>query len=194
AEGRRNLRRARLIAPTDRYGHGVLGDAIEAGGVAAELAGGTTARLFLADDSVFEDLRPRLVDMDGDGRDQIVVVRSYLNAGAALAVIGERGGKLAVAAMAEPIGLQNRWLNPIGAADFDGDRRLEAAVVITPHIGGTLRLYEWRGTRLVPDGEAFGFSNHTIGSRELGQSAIADFNGDGVADIQSRLKARDAPP
>ncbi len=181
--GTANIRKAWLVRPTKRYGHGVLGDAIEAGGIAAEWADGSTATLVLDDSSVFEDRVPRLVDMNRDGRDEVLVVRSYLNAGATLAVIEEYAGHLQIAAMAAPIGLPNRWLNPVGAADFDGDGRMEAAVVITPHIGGTLQLYEWRGDKLIEDHAKHGFSNHAMGSRELGLSAITDLNGDGIADI-----------
>jgi len=183
ATGSGHIRKVWLTDPTDRYGHGVLGDAIEAGGIAAELTDGTIARLKLDTRSVFEDRVPRLIDMNGDGGDEILVVRSYLDAGAALSVIEERGGKLTIAAMARPIGIPNRWLNPVGAADFDGDGRMEAAVVITPHIGGTLQLYEWRGDKLIEDHAKHGFSNHAMGSRQLGLSAMADLNGDGVTDI-----------
>jgi hypothetical protein len=101
--GRRNLRAVWLTRPTGRYGHGVLGDAIEAGGVAAELADGRRVELVLSADSVFEDLRPRLADTDGDGDDEILVVRSYLDRGAALAVI-EAGTGLVAAAQTPPIG------------------------------------------------------------------------------------------
>ena len=181
--GARNIGLAWLTEPTRRYGHGVLGDAIEAGGVAAKLADGTMARLTLPSDSVFEDRVPRLADLDGDGTDEILVVRSFLAAGAALSVVAPRDGALKIVAQADPIGLPNRWLNPGGAADFDGDGRTEAAVVITPHIGGTLQLYEWRGDRLTEDLSEYGFSNHAMGARELGLSAITDLNGDGVADM-----------
>src|SRR5450759_5210021 len=35
----------------------------------------------LKDDAVFEDLEPRLADLDGDGHDEIIVVKSYLKRG-----------------------------------------------------------------------------------------------------------------
>ena len=183
SEGKGAIRRAWLTGPTGRYGHGILGDRIEASGVGIERADGKFLYFELPRDSVFEDRRARLVDFDGDGADEIVVVKTYLDSGAALAVLEVNGDVLEIAAEAEPIGLSNRWLNPAGAGDFDGDGRLEVAYVETPHIGGTLILYEYRDRRLIKDGAARGFSNHAIGSREQGQAAVADWNGDGVPDL-----------
>lgn len=183
ALGTNDIAEAWLIAPTDRYGHGVLGDAIEAGGLRAVLRDGTSADFLLDKDSVFEDLRPRLADFDGDGRDEIIVVRSYLNAGAALSVFGARDGQLALLAETAPIGQPHRWLNPVGAGDFDGDGRREIAYVETPHIGGILRIVALEEGRLVEKGARRGVSNHAIGSRALQLSAILDFDGDGSDDI-----------
>lgn len=190
--GAANIRAAWYRLPTDRYAHGALGDAIEAGGLALRTRRGRVERLTLRTEAVFEDIAPRLVDLDGDGLLEVLAVKSYLEAGAALAVIETSDRGLRTAAESEPIGQANRWLNPVGVADFDGDGRPEAAAVITPHIGGTLRLYEWRDEKLVPDGEAAGFSNHVIGSRELGLAAVADMNGDGVPDIVLPDAARTA--
>jgi len=183
AVGGKGIEAAWLVGPTRRYGHGVLGDGVEAGGVAARLSGGWVVRFDLAENAVFEDRSPRLADMDGDGRDEILLVKSYLDAGAALSVVGVKDGKLVMRAEAEPIGLPNRWLNPVGAADFDGDGRVEAAVVITPHIGGILTLYEMKDGRLVPEASLHGFSNHGMGSRELRLSTVADVDGDGNPDL-----------
>ncbi len=183
AEGRGAIRRAWLTGPTERYGHGILGDRIEASGVGVERADGKFLYFNLDDDSVFEDRRARLYDFDGDGADEIIVVRTFLESGAALAVLEAEGESLKLAATAEPIGLSNRWLNPAGAGDFDGDGRTEVAYVETPHIGGTLKLYEYDNGRLSADGAARGFSNHAIGSREQDQAAVVDWNGDGIKDL-----------
>jgi hypothetical protein len=132
AVGTGDIRKAWLSGLTRRYDHGVLGDAIEADSVSAELADGAASTYAAGADAVFEDRIPRLVDINGDGVN-------------------------------------------------------EAAVVITPHIGGALQLYEWRGDWLVPDhaagAEVGGFSNHPIGSREPGLSALADLDRDGTIDI-----------
>lgn len=177
------VRAAYLIRPTRRYGHGILGDAVEAGGFRVVFSDGRTAEFILPADSVFEDRRVRLADVDGDGRDEAIIVHSYLNRGAALAVYRLRDGKITPLAETPALGTPYRWLNPIGVADFDGDGRKEIALVTTPHIGGTLKLYRLQGGRLAEAGSRWGFSNHWIGSREQDISAVLDFNGDGIADI-----------
>jgi len=182
-KGRRNIHAAWLTGPTDRYGHGVLGDAIEAGGVAVELKNGVVQRYDLPQDSVFEDRFPRLADVDGDGLHEVVLVRSYLDAGAAVMVLKSGPGGLKPLAESAAIGLANRWLNPVGVADFDGDGRPEIAVVETPHIGGILRLHGLSGTGLPVELRKDGFSNHAMGSSDLGLSAITDANGDGRPDM-----------
>lgn len=183
ALGTKNIKRAWFSRPTNRYGHGVLGDAIEAEAIKVELADGRMVEVVLDGSSVFEDRTPRLVDVNDDGLDEIIAVKSYLKYGAAVTLVGQSGDQLQILAEAPAIGLSHRWQNPVGAADFDGDGKTEIAVVITPHIGGTLQLYEWQGDQLVADHDAYGFSNHAMGSRELGLSAIIDVDQDGVMDI-----------
>ncbi len=183
AHGDGDIRVAWLTDATDRYRHGVLGDRLEAASVRVRDAAGAEFVLDSGDDAVFEDLVPRLADLDGDGRDEIIVVKSYLDRGAALAVIGLRDAGLEVIAETPPIGRPNRWLNPIGAADFDGDGAVEVAYVETPHIGGRLMIWEWRSGGLDREHAETGFSNHAIGSTELGLSAITDVDGDGLMDL-----------
>jgi hypothetical protein len=181
--GQRDVAFAWLTGPTHRYAHGVLGDAIEASGLAVEMADGRQLTFELDAGSVFEDRYPRLHDLDGDGDDEILAVRSYLDRGAALAVLGVEGGRLAILAETPAIGTANRWLNPVGAADFDGNGVTEIALVRTPHIGGTLALYRWQDGHLTEAHRAEGFSNHAIGTRELALSAVIDANGDGIPDL-----------
>ena len=65
-----------LVNPTDRYRHGVLGDVLEAAGLVVEKKGGDRSYVELPANRVFEDLQPRLVDLDGDGQSEIIVVES----------------------------------------------------------------------------------------------------------------------
>jgi hypothetical protein len=181
--GRGAVAKAWLADPTDRYRHGVLGDAIEAATVRVQWRGGGTGEFSAGNDAVFEDRRVRLADVDGDGEDDLVVVHTYLDKGAAVLVLKADGGTLEVLGESPPIGQSHRWLNPVGVADFDGDRKPEIAVVTTPHIGGILRYYGYRRGRLVEELTAAGYSNHINGSRTLDMAAVLDLNGDTVPDI-----------
>ena len=172
-----------LTHPTRRYDHGVLGDRIEAGGFRIADRHGSVFDYLLDDRSVFEDRMVRFWDVDGDGTPEIVAVRSRLNAGAQLAVFGLAKSGIVEIASSRPIGRAYRWLNPIAAADFDGDGRIEVAAVITPHLGALLRLFRLNRDRLEPVYEAYGFSNHGICMRSQGLDTVVDVNGDSVPDL-----------
>ncbi|MDA9975316.1 VCBS repeat-containing protein [Alphaproteobacteria bacterium] len=182
--------KAWFAIPTDRYRHGVLGDRIEAGGVMFQPPSPDTPSAFLIkvpEDSVFEDNQPRIVDFDGDGILDIVAIRSYLDAGASVSVIGYHEAKDGAISsfwmQSPPIGTPNRWLNPVGVADFDGDGDKEIVAVVTPHIGGVLTVYKRDGEKLVPKPVMQDVSNHMIGSPDLRLHAVIDWNDDGVPDI-----------
>ncbi len=175
--------RAWLTGATERYRHGILGDATEAATLTMQQGDAQPVSFVLPPDSVFEDLRVRLVDLNDDSAVEAIVVRSYINAGSALAVFSLFDGQVGLLDEAPPIGRPSRWLNPAGAADFDGDGAIEVAYVETPHIGGTLRYFELTPDGLVQDAAVSGFSNHAIGSREQGLAAVVDWNRDGVADL-----------
>ncbi len=178
-----DIRRAWYAQPTTRYDHGILGDRIEAGSLEVADSGRRRSRIVLPRSSVFEDLKPRVADLNGDGRAEVVTIKSYLDRGGSLAVYGLKGSALRRLAQTPPIGRANRWLNVAGIADFDGNGGREIAIVVTPHIGGTLEFWSYTGARLRRIAAAAGFSNHAIGSRNLGLSAVADIDGDGRADL-----------
>jgi len=170
--------------PTERYRHGVLGDAVEGGSLVVFDARGTRYEVVLADDFVFEDITPRIADLDGDGSNEIVVIRTDVRAGAALAIYGLRDGRLAELAASLPIGTANRWLSVAAIADFRGEGRNTIAVVKTPHIGGILELYRSTDEKMeVVRGPSPGYSTHRIGSRELTLAVAADLDGDGRPEL-----------
>jgi hypothetical protein len=179
AVGRDTVARAWLAEPTRRYGHGVLGDAIEAASLVIERRDGRRAVLRLAADAVFEDLTPRIAAIGGSER--IVVVKSYVERGSAVAVVDPESAQ--ILAETPPIGRPNAWLNPAGIADYDGDGTTEIAFVRQPHVLGRLELWSWRQGRLHKKAAVADVSNHVIGSRVLGMSATADFDRDGRADL-----------
>jgi len=192
AHGTQDIAAAWLAEPTSRYGHGVLGDNIEAAALHIQTRDGELHAFRLEDDSVFEDLTPRLADIDDDGRDEVWTVRSDAAAGARLEAYALIDGVLQRRFATSPIGSGYRWLNPVGVADFDGDGRREAAYVQTPHIGGILTIVRPHGSKLRVVARRRGYSNHAIGSTRLDLAVIADLDHDGGAEIvlpdQSRTR------
>jgi len=166
--GEGTIRRAWLAAPTSRYDHAILGDGIEAAELRVETADGETLVYDAPHDTVFEDLTPRLWDLDGDGEAEVWVVRSGPIEGARFEAYTVREGALRLRMATEPIGQGHRWLNPVGMGDFTGAGSLEVALVKTPHIGGILTVYRRDGLALDPVALVPGVSNHSIGSREWG--------------------------
>lgn len=181
--GGNNIAKAWLIEPTLRYDHGVLGDDIEAAGIQVVLSTGQEFIFRLTDDSVFEDRYPRLADLDGDGTDEIVLVHSYPNRGAALAVLEVDEQGVRIAAESKPIGRAYRWLNPVGMGDLTGDGKIEVAAILMPHLDGSLVLYRYHGDELRQLYRGGRYSNHSIGSRNLGLSLVTDVNADSVDEL-----------
>jgi len=163
--------------PVDRYGHFALGRPHEYARVLAQTDAGRSATLDLPDDEVFEDLAPRLVRLSDDGPTLLLTIVAARGSGARLVLIGLRGDALEVVAQSPPIGTPNRWLNPVGVADLDGDGVAEIAAVTTPHIGGVLRVYRRDGERLVELAALTNFSNHVYRSPELELSRPARIAG-----------------
>ncbi|WP_294229658.1 VCBS repeat-containing protein [uncultured Shimia sp.] len=150
---------ARYTDETTRYAHGVLGDAIEYGTLELTLKDGKRLALTLPQDRVFEDIAPRLMDMDGDGAPEVIVVESSQTGGARLSIYDENGLRAAT----PHIGQRNRWLAPIGAADLDGDGFIEVAYIDRPHLAKTLRVWRFQKGKLTEVASLKGLTNHRIG-------------------------------
>jgi len=165
---------ARFTDPTTRYAHGVLGDDIEYGGLEMRIEDissqkiihlnpvyeWTTQTVRLPLDRVFEDIEPRIVDVDLDGSNEVIVVESSVHTGAQLAIYDARGQKIA----ATPhIGTRFRWLAPVGAADMDGDGHVEIAYIDRPHLAKTLRIWRFKDRTLTEIASLPDLTNHRIG-------------------------------
>ncbi len=211
------LESAAFGKPTGRYAHGVLGDAIEYGALTLTVSNRSSATagqdaavrtsdvvIRLPRDHVFEDLEPRLVDLDLDGQaDAAMVVETDVGLGGALALYGPEG-KITET---PHIGRTNRWLAPIGAADLDGDGHVELAYVDRPHLAKTIKIWRYKSGRLEPVAELAGFTNHRIGEdfitsglRDCGQGPemiLADSSWRNVVAVQlaqGGLQARTLAP
>jgi len=155
---------ARFIGPTTAYDHGILGDDVEYSGMVVSLGDGRTFRVELGQGGpVFEDIAPRLWDVTGDGRPEVVVIETDPAVGAQLAVYGVSGDGIAKLAATPHIGQTHRWLAPIGAADFDSDGRIEIAYVDRPHLAKVVRLWRMGDGKLRHVVDIAGFTNHRIG-------------------------------
>lgn len=182
--GRNHIAWVWFASPTLRYPHGALGSKTHAASLHALVRDGqngwTTGSVELPLHRVFEDRVPRLVDLDGDGLDEILVIEADALRGAALVVWAVEPGddetgappKLVRRATGPRAGSSFRWLNPVGVADFDGDGRADVASVTTPHIGGTLTLHHYRPPHLVPFAQTMDVSNHRMGALEQDLAVI----------------------
>lgn len=161
---------------TTRYGHAILGDAVEFGSLTVtsktEMGATLSQRVVLPKSRVFEDLAPRLWDVTGDQSPEVVVVETDVSTGAALAIYGPRG-KLA---QTPHIGQSNRWLAPIGAADLDGDGSIEIAYIDRPHLAKTLRVWRYKDGELHEVGALAGLTTHQIG-QDFFQGAVLECGG-----------------
>jgi len=154
---------AEFTQPVDRYHHDILGDTPEWGGMRLRMADGRSVSITLPDSKIFEDIAPRLTDVDGDGTPEVIVVETSLTSGARLTVWDENG----VVAATPNIGRRNRWLAPIGAADLDGDGKVEIAYIDRPHLARLLRVWRFDQGRLSLVAEQDGLTNHRIGDNRI---------------------------
>ena len=170
---------------TTRYRHAVLGDGIEAGALKVKTPRGETYTFRLPRTEVFEDITPRLADLDNDGTTEVITIVSSRFEGASVAVFGLVGNAFIKKAQSPFIGRPNRWLNIAGIGTFTGRNVMEIAVVETPHLSGRFKLYFFSPNKAVlkTPGQTPGFSNHELGSRELRLSATADIDGDRLSDL-----------
>lgn len=163
ASAQDNVLSARYEGPTTRYAHGVLGDTIEHTTLSLVLPSGESRSFTLPQTSVFEDTEPRLVDLDGDGLSEVLVVESDAQQGARLAVYTADGFLTAT----PYIGTRFRWLAPLGAADLDADGHMEIAYVDRPHLAKTLRIWRYKDKQLTQVASKAGFTNHRIGEVDI---------------------------
>ena len=175
--GAEAIEAAMYTSPVDRYGHFALGRPHEYARLTVTTDSGRTLVFELPEDEVFEDLTPRRVKLSDGETEEILTVVSGRDVGSRLAMFALRGDRLAISAQSAPIGTPMRWLNPVGVTDLDGDGHAEIAAVITPHIGGMLKVFRRQGSKLVEISALRGFSNHVIGSTALALAAPVSIAG-----------------
>jgi hypothetical protein len=168
--------KAIYVSPSTVYDHAILGDAIE-GGALLVIRDHLPYLYTLDSTHVFEDLQPRLADLEGDGIPEIITILSGIHEGASIAVFQLKDDQLSMLATNSFIGSPHRWLNIAAINDLDNDGAVEIAWVTTPHIGGHLHIGRLENNKLVSLADQAGVSNHQLGSRNLCLSSITVENG-----------------
>ncbi|WP_179379032.1 FG-GAP repeat domain-containing protein [Jannaschia marina] len=172
-DGQDGITSAWYELPTDIYGHDIMGDVPDA----LRLTATSTTSTFscgtiygaAGDGHVFEDTAPRVADVDGDGRAEVIAVRSSLTQGAQLVIYADAGNGLSLEVLAATpyIGRRNRWLAPAAVGDLDGDGHVEIAYVDRPHLAKTLRIWRYAEGDFLEVAAAGGVTNHAIGDEVI---------------------------
>ena len=106
--------------PTAKYAHNILGDTIEAEQLVV-LRDGITYTHTLGNQYVFEDIKPRLFDVDNDGQEEIITIRTHVTKGAGIMIYKIANNTLTEFAWVEEIGSPYRWLNIVAIYDLDAN-------------------------------------------------------------------------
>ncbi|MGI1662746.1 FG-GAP repeat domain-containing protein [Palleronia sp. KMU-117] len=160
---------ARYETPLDTYPHRIMGGIREQAVLVAVDGSGRDYRVDLRDtgSNVFEDIAPRVVDADGDGQRDVVVVETSMTEGAQLAVYGLRHGRLVKTAATPHIGERFRWLAPVAVADLDGNGITDIAYVDRPHLAKTLLVWSYAPGGLTRIASLGDVTNHRIGDEVI---------------------------
>jgi len=172
-----------LNQPTDRYAHGVLGDDLEASGVAIIETSPefrVVETVTIDEPDVIEGISPIWTDMNNDGKRDIILTLSISQSGARIVAFSEDGVLLAET---PSIGNGYRWRHQIAVAQFEANKPPLLVSVRTPHIGGIVEFFQYENGKLDSVMEFKGFSTHSIGSRNLDSGIAGDFNNDGVVEL-----------
>lgn len=172
-----------LTQPTNRYDHGVLGDDMEASGIALvdTQPGLRVIRTIpIEAPDVIEGISPIWADLDDDGVRDIIVTLSNSQSGARIVAFREDG---TVLAESPTLQIGYRWRHQIAVAAFGITTQPTLVSIRTPHIGGVIEFFQFNDGKLEIVAEVPGFSSHSIGSRNLDSAIAGDFNNDGINEL-----------
>ena len=178
---------AQYAMPTDRYPHGILGDRVEGGQLVVVVAG-VFYELTLEDIYVFEDIRPRLYDVDGDGELEFITLRTHVDLGGGITIYKIINEQLVEYAQIAEIGRSFRWVNVVTINDLDNDGIVEVAWIETPHIGGILKVAKIENGTLQVIAETAQYSNHAIGEQNLCLSALTEQAGQKIIYVPNQRR------
>lgn len=170
-------------ATDERYVHGIMGDDLEASGLAVMDmgTGQITGRAQLDAPQVFEGLSPFWADVNFDGDPELIATASNGRSGAQLRAYTADGSLLAEG---PSIGMGARWRHQLAWAPFGPNGESLLAEVLTPHIGGQVGFFRFNGdSYLERVASTRGYTSHVINSRNLDMAVAGDFDGDGQPEL-----------
>ena len=181
------IAKAWFADPVQRIENSAIGRFV-AGSLVVRDTLGREFRLDLALDQAFEDVRPRIANLDGPldgpGTQTLFAVRSSTSLGAALVAVRLEGeGLLHIVGETPAIGRPGGWLNPVGISDFLGEGRKSIAYVTSPDKLGVLQIAGFADGAFKLRLSVPGVSNHTTGTAITDMAVIGDFEATGGADI-----------
>lgn len=173
-------------ASNQRYVHGIMGDDLEGLRLivlrVVDSAFEIVAQVNLEGDAVYEGLSPMWADVDEDGMQDLITTVSDSRVGSRIRVyLFNYDGIREVDGQA--IGQSNRWQHQLAWGAFGADGEMQLVDVLTPHIGGVVRFYQFTGDALEIVATQRDYTSHVIGSRNLDMAVAGDFNGDGQPEI-----------
>lgn len=176
-----------------RYVHAIMGDDIEGASLMVLRVEGDALVPFeelpLFGDAVYEGLYPFWADVNEDGVEDLVTTVSDGRVGSRLrAYLLTEGATLTVDGPA--IGRPGRWQHQLAWGPFGVNGENQLVEVLTPHIGGVVRLYRFSGTSLEIVASQPGYTSHVIGSRNLDMAVGGDFDNDGRPEIVMPSQSR----
>jgi hypothetical protein len=173
-------------ATNERYVHGIMGDDVEGSSLVILEIRDDKLEIFtqidLEGDAVYEGLSPIWADVDGDTMLDLITTVSDGQNGARIRVYRLTYDGLRIAE-GQAIGTPHRWLHQLAFAPFGVNGEMELVDVLTPHIGGVVRFYQFNGREMEVVAQIAGYTSHVIGSRNLDMAVAGDFNGDGRSEI-----------
>lgn len=173
-------------ATNQRYVHGIMGDDIEGSSLVVLRIIDDKLEIIeqidLEGDAIYEGLSPMWADVNEDGVQDLITTVSDSRIGSRIrAYLFAENATITVEGQA--IGQPNRWQHQLAWGAFGANGEMQLVDVLTPHIGGIVRFYEFTGTELSIVSEIGGYTSHTIGSRNLDMAVAGDFDGDGQPEI-----------
>lgn len=171
------------VTPTDRYRHGVLGDAIEPAAVAVVDPGGDRGeptvldRIGAPSESVFEGLFP----FWPGGEDRRFVLTEASTSDGARVALYEDGQRVAAGPRVSGTG---GWTHQLAVGPFAPDGSTEIATVEKPHVEHNLQFLARDGDSLSVKAARRGYRSHTIAAgRNTSRARAGDFDDDGRPEV-----------